>query len=146
MDLDTGVKLAVYRHFAETGLGPSIEAIAKAVQADAARVREAYALLRAQRVLVLDADGEAIRMAPPFSGVATQHIIEVDGVRYYANCAWDAFGVAAALQKSATVSSRCAQSGEELRIGVTHEGPEPRDWVFHSLVPAARWWDNIVFT
>jgi hypothetical protein len=37
--------------------------------------REAYARLRAQRVLALESDGESIRMAPPFSGVPTQHVV-----------------------------------------------------------------------
>jgi hypothetical protein len=25
-------------------------------------------------------------------------------------------------------------------------GPAPSDWLFHCLVPAAHWWDDIVFT
>ena len=33
-----------------------------------------------------------------------------------------------------------------MRLGVGLEGPEPSDWLFHCLVPAAKWWDDIVFT
>lgn len=146
MDFDTQVKLAIYRHFAETGQRPSLDEVAQRVQADAASVREAYAKLRAQRVLVLEPDGSSIRMAPPFSGVPTAHTVEAGSIRYYANCAWDAFGVAAALGKPATIHSRCAQSGEPIQLRVGPEGPEASDWVFHSLVPAAKWWDDIVFT
>ncbi len=25
-------------------------------------------------------------------------------------------------------------------------GPEPSSWLFHCLVPAAKWWDDLVFT
>ena len=145
-DFDLAVKLAVYRHFAATGARPSPGEIAGRVTADADAVLEAYRRLRAQRVLVLEADGVSIRMAPPFSGVATQHVVEAGGVSYFANCAWDALGIPAALQKPATVRSRCEQSGEPLRLDVGAEGPGPSDWLFHCVVPAAQWWDDIVFT
>src|SRR5438876_903082 len=97
MSFDTQTKLAIYRHFAETGQRPSLQVIAERVRADVSSVREAYVRLRAQRVLVLEPDGVSIRMAPPFSGVPTQHVVIVDNTRYFANCAWDSLGIPAAL-------------------------------------------------
>ena len=143
---DVKVKLAVYRHFAQTGRGPSPEEVAGRAGGDTGHVLEAYGRLLAQRVLALEADGRSIRMAPPFSAVPTRHVVESRGVRYFANCAWDALGVPAALQQEAVVHSRCQQSGEPLRLAVGIDGPEPSDWLFHCLVPAASWWDDIVFT
>jgi len=145
-DLDLEVKLAVYRHFAATGTRPSADQIAGEVGADVAGVVEAYARLRGQRVLLLEADGASIRMAPPVSGVPTQHVVESGAVRYFANCAWDALGIPAALGMPATVRSRCEQSFESLRLDVGVDGPGRSDWVFHCLVPAARWWEDLVFT
>src|SRR3984893_476255 len=127
MSFDTQTKMAIYRHFAQTGQRPSLEVIADGVGSDVSRVREAYARLRAQRVLVLEADGESIRMAPPFSGVPTQHVVAADGVSYFANCAWDALGIPAALHKPATVRSRCEQSLEPLQLDVSAVGPERSD-------------------
>ena len=146
MDFDTQVKLAIYRHLAETGSRPSPADVAERVGSDVASVLDAYPRLRAQRVLALEADGASIRMAPPFSGVPTQHIVLVGGKQYYANCAWDALGVLAALHQPGEVHSRCEQSGEPLRLEVGLEGPQPSTWLFHCLVPAAKWWDDIVFT
>ena len=146
MDFDIKVKLAIYQHFAETGERPLLEEIASQVDAEANKVLEAYKHLRAQRVLVLEEDGASIRMAPPFSGVPTQHVVESEGVRYHANCAWDALGVVAALGTPSSIYSRCEGSGEPLHLEVGMDGPEPSDWIFHSLVPAAQWWDDIIFT
>ena len=150
MDRDLQVKLAVYVHFAETGRRPSPDAIADRVGLTAPDVLDAYRRLRAQRVLVLEADGASIRMAPPFSGVATQHVIVGGGVSYFANCAWDALGIPAALRQPATVHSRCEQSLELLHLTVGPLGPEGPEanagWLFHCPVPAAHWWDDIVFT
>lgn len=146
MDFDLEVKLAVYHHFAASGVRPSATQIAESVEADVASVRDAFGRLRSQRVLVLEADGESIRMAPPFSGVPTQHVVTADGTSYFANCAWDALGIPAALRESATVSSRCEHCLEPLEIEVSADGPARSDWMFHCEVPAAHWWDDIVFT
>ena len=146
MEFDVRVKLAVYRHFAETGRRPSPTDVAERVGSDPESVRGAFQGLRAQRLLVLEADGATLRMAPPFSGVPTQHVVDVEGIQYFANCAWDALGIPAALHKVGTARSRCAQSGEPLELRVGLHGPEPSSWLFHCLVPAARWWDDIVFT
>jgi len=146
LEFDTRVKLAIYHHFAETGRRPSPDDIASSVDTDVDQVLDAYRNLRAERVLVLEADGASILMAPPFSGVPTQHRVEAGGVEYYANCAWDALGIPAALQSIGTIYARCEQSGELLQLEVSLDGPEASDWYFHCLVPAAQWWQDIVFT
>ena len=107
MDLDTRIKVSVYRHFAETGRRPTPDETASRAGVEHAQVLDAYPRLRAQRVLVLEADGASIRMAPPFSGVPTQHVVVSGGVSYFANCAWDALGIVAALGRTAELRSRC---------------------------------------
>jgi hypothetical protein len=109
-------------------------------------VREAFARLQRNRVLLLEPNGETIRMAPPFSAVPTQHRVEVGRQLYFANCAWDALGIPAALQGEAVVHSTCGESGAPLRLEIGLGGPEPSPWVFHCQVPAARWWVDLVFT
>jgi len=146
MDLELETKLAIYGHFAAVGSRPSVDEIAARAGAAVPQVREAFRRLRESRVLVLEPDGESIRMAPPFSGVPTQHRVTAGGVTYYANCAWDALGIPAALHRPATVHSRCEQTLEPLELAVSDAGPGHSGWLFHCVVPAAEWWDDIVFT
>jgi hypothetical protein len=146
MSFELEVKLAVYRYFAETGAAPSCGEVAERMGSSSDEVVQVYQRLRAQRVLVLENDGMSVRMAPPFSGVATQHVVKTAERSYFANCAWDALGIPAALQQPATIYSRCEQSMDPLRLEMGLEGPEGSDWVFHCVVPAAHWWDDIVFT
>jgi hypothetical protein len=150
MDRDLQVKLAVYAHFAETGRRPSPDDVGDRVGIAVAEVLDAYRQLRAQRVLLLEPDGASIRMAPPFSGVPTQHVVSAAGVSYFANCAWDALGIPAALRQPAVVRSRCEQSMQPLHLPVGLGGPEGPEasagWLFHCAVPAAHWWDDLVFT
>lgn len=149
MDCDTQVKLAIYRHFADTGRAPAPAELADAIGAGEAETMAAFQRLRAQRVLFLEPDGRTIRMAPPFSGVPTQHTVTVGATRYFANCAWDSFGIVAALRRPGVVESRCEQSLTPLHIQLDPIGPELggfADWRFHCAVPAAHWWRDLVFT
>jgi hypothetical protein len=145
-DFDIQVKLAIYRHFAATGVRPDLAETAASLGAAHAEIRDAYRRLFQKRVLVLEEDGESIRMAPPFSGIPTQHRVQAKGISYYANCAWDALGIPAALHEPAEVESRCEQSREPLKIAVSLDGPTPVACVIHFAVPAARWWEDIVYT
>jgi len=146
MDFVLQVKLAVYRTTARQGGPPEAEALARELGVPIAKLAEAYADLAKHRLLVLEGDGLTIRMAPPFSGVPTQHRVRVEGIDYFANCAWDALAIPAALHRPGEVHSRCEQSLEPLQLAVGLDGPEPTNWLFHTPVPAARWWQDIVYT
>jgi hypothetical protein len=146
LDFVLQVKLAVYHATARDGNPPKAEDLAGKLGVPIAKLADAYADLAKRRLLVLESDGLTIRMAPPFSGVPTQHRVRVDRVDYFANCAWDALGIPAALHRPGDVHSRCEQSLEPLQLAVGLDGPDPSPWLFHCLVPAARWWQDIVHT
>lgn len=146
MDRDLALRTAIYRHFADRASAPAIPDLSRALGWAPREIRDGYQRLVAKRMLVLMPDGESIRMAPPFSGIETQHRVRANGKAYFANCAWDAFGIPAALHADADVISRCEQTREPLRLHLTREGPPPSDWLFHAAVPAAHWWRDIVYT
>lgn len=102
--------------------------------------------LEDEHALVLEPDGAAFRMLAPFSGVPTPYLVEAAGRRWHANCAWDAFGIPAALGVDGQVSAVCLDCGDRLEIEVHDGSPARDDLVAHFLLPASRWWDDIVFT
>jgi hypothetical protein len=146
MEFTTRVRLAIYQHFIDTGQAPNVDEAALRVGADREAVGRAFRDLFTGRMIVLEPDGSTIRMAAPFSGIPTRHTAEIGGRRYFANCAWDAFGIPAALHTDAVVRSECAQTQEPLELLVGSQRPTPSSWVFHTLVPVAQWWRDIVFT
>jgi Alkylmercury lyase len=146
MDFETQVKQSIYQHLATTGSAPSPDQLARQLGSSSDEIRQAFVRLQRNRVLLVEPDGETIRMAPPFSGIPTQHRVEVGGKQYFANCAWDALGIPAALHQEGVVYSSCGQSGEPLQLRVGLKGPEPSSWLFHCQVPASRWWVDLVFT
>ena len=146
-ELDTRVKLAIYSVIAETGAVPTSAETARGVDLDEGEVRASFARLHAKRLLVPEpGDPSRIRMAPPFSGVPTALPVDTQGKRYYANCVWDAFGIAAALRADAVSAAADGHTGEPLTLEVKNGRPMPLPYVAHFAVPAAHWWDDIIFT
>ena len=144
---DTAIKLALYRGIADTGEMPDAAKVAELSGFSQMEVQQAFHQLQAQRLLVLEpGDSRRIRMAPPFSGIPTAFPVHARGRRYYANCVWDAFGVAAALHADAIIGSVDGFSGEPLQLEVRGGQPVRQPYVAHFAVPAAKWWENIVFT
>jgi len=139
------VRNRTYALFVELGRAPRAYEVAPGVALSAALVAESWRRLHEQHALVLDGAGE-IRMSAPFSAVPTPYRVRAAGRSWFANCAWDAFGVCAALGSDGHVASVCPDCGEAVEIDVRDGRPEPDDAVVHLLVPAARWWDDIVFT
>jgi hypothetical protein len=146
-DLDTTVKLHIYRAIAETTKAPSAAEVARDLGVGAPEVEAAFGRLYGRRLLVLEpGDPTRIRMAPPFSGIETAFPVEVRGRRYYANCVWDALGVPAALHEDAVIPASDGFSGEPITLEVRDGRPVPQECVIHFAVPAARWWHDIVYT
>src|SRR5262245_60382831 len=124
MDFDTAVKLSVYNTVAETGVTPTSLEVAKALAAPQAAIEAAFVRLQSKRLLVVGpGDSSRIRMAPPFSGVETPFLVRSRGRSYYANCAWDAFGVPAALHRDATIDASDGFTGEPITLHVSGDAP-----------------------
>ncbi len=147
MDFDTTVKLNIYATIAEQARVPGAVGVAQALDAPLEEVLAAFERLHQVRLLVPEpGDPLHIRMAPPFSGVKTPFPVRVGGKLYYANCVWDALGIPAALRADALVESSDGFSEEPLFLEVRDGQPVPQDCVIHFAVPAARWWQDIIYT
>ena len=121
---DLALRRAVFESFARTGEPGD---------------HDGLEALAAHHVIVLDDDGR-ILMAHPFAAHKTGARVQSGGREWWGNCAWDAFGIVAALNlDEATITAQ----GITLHI----DGDEiDGDAVFGVLVPASHWWDDIGFT
>ncbi len=118
---DLQLRRAIFQNFAETGTPGE--------HGDLSSLAE-------QHVVVLD-DAGAILMAHPFAAHHDGARVDAQGRTWWGNCAWDAFGIVAALNlHHATITAQ----------GITLDADEPTDAVFNVLVPARHWWDDIGFT
>jgi len=129
-----GVPLALmtYRRLAE-GAPVRVDALASAVGLSESRAREVLDTCE----VMIDEAGAIVG----FGGLAleeTAHRFEVDGVRLYTWCAWDALFLPPLLGKSASVSSPCPVTGQVVNLIVNPGGiasTEPRAAVMSFPVP-----------
>ncbi len=146
-ELDLGIRNEIYSSFVATGQAPAPADVADALGLAEDEVAGAYRRLHDAHALVLEPDTTGIRMLNPFSAVPTPHRVEAGGRRWFANCAWDALGIPAALHADGAVLSECPDCGEPLELEVRGgELVRGADLLVHFVVPARRWWNDIGFT
>jgi len=151
-DFDTAVRLSIMDGFLAGGT-PSVTSVAAAIDAAAPAVASSFERLATSRAIVLQPGTHELVMAAPFAARPTDFRVRVGERAYYANCVWDALGVAAMLAgdgrpSDAAIETRCADCGGPLGLDVRagQATGTPADVVAHFAVPAARWWADIVFT
>jgi hypothetical protein len=143
--LDLAVRNATFGLFVELGRASTVDEVAAATGEGRAEVEAAWRRLHDAHALVLDQAG-ALRMANPFSAVETPHRVETAGKTWFANCGWDAFGIGAALGIDSTIHTTCPDCGEPIDMDVHDGRPSDVGPVWHVLVPARDWWNDIGFT
>lgn len=144
---DLRLRNHVYARFVELGRAPRFDELADELELRPPDLDAGLRRLHDAHALVLEADGSRIRMANPFSAVATPHRVRARGRWWYANCAWDAFGILAALGEDGRIATSCPDCAEPIELDVRDGSPvEAGGHVFHVNVPAVHWWDDIVFT
>ncbi len=147
-DLDTRVRLHIYRTFVDRAAPPTTEQTASALSISDAEAADAYRRLAEGHVIVLEPGTTDIWMANPLCARETDFKVKTaDGRRYNGTCTWDAPGILAMLATDGRVSTHCPDCDERLELVVEDgnmRGPEGA--VGHFLLPARSWWEDIGFT
>jgi hypothetical protein len=146
IDADVAVRNLTYALFVEFGRAPTVTEVASRSGIAAGDAGRSWRRLHDAHALVLEPDGETLLMANPFSAVPTPYRVTAGGRSWYGNCAWDAFGICAALHVDGRIETTCLDCGDPIDVTVVDERPHDDQLVFHCLVPAAQWWDDIGFT
>jgi len=141
------IRQAIYQHFADHARAPSLLEIAAMCGITEAQAQESLLDLHEVHALFLDPGTFNIHIANPFSGVPTDFLATVGERTYWANCAWDCFGVIAALNApDGTIQAPCAENGQPLHLAVRDGAAVSQGEVIHFLVPFSDWYEDMVFT
>ncbi len=138
------VRQYVFEIMAEHGRAPGEGEIAAALGLDAEATAAALDWLDDHHHLVLAAD-RAVIMAHPFSNVETPFAVRSGGKEWWANCAWDTFGILAALDADGEIAGVYAEDGGASRIAVRGGKPEG-EGVVHLLLPQREWTEDFFET
>jgi len=140
------VRLYIYSQIVATSAAPTVAETARALDRDPGEIDTAYRTLDEQHQIVLRPGSTTVWMAMPFSNMQTPFTVITGGRAYYANCAWDAFGVPAMLNADARIFTTCADCGGVRERKVANGRIADARGVVHFALPARRWWDDVGFT
>ena len=140
-EADLELRRRTYAFFVERGRAPTAAELG-----DRDAVLSGWRRLHEEHAVVLNPATQELRMLNPFSVVPTAYRVRAGGRWWYGNCAWDAFGICSALHEDGRIETSCPDCGEPLTVDVREQRPDDESLLFHCLVPAAHWWDDIVFT
>lgn len=143
---DGRIRHAIYKTFAEGGI-PLSATLSHQLHVPVDSVRAAMERLHESHAIVLDPRTREVSMALPFSSVPTPFIVKGIGDRsWFANCAWDAFGIPRLLGIDAVIATTCQDCGGPIVYRIDERRLADAHGVVHFAVPAAEWWNDIGFT
>ena len=141
--IDLGLRRLIYDTLLGGGKVPTIAELSSGAGTSVSETGQSLWRLADAHMLVLQGDGE-ILMANPFSAVPTPFPVIIGSSSWYGNCIWDAMGIAAMLHSSALIQTSCGCCGTAMPIKVPDDCVESTERA-HFAIPAAHWWDDIVF-
>jgi hypothetical protein len=148
VDLDArliAIRNCTYGMFVGLGRAPTAHEVAHDAGMTDGEIESGWEELQRWHALVLKPGSTEILMANPFSAVPTVHRVRAAGRWWYGNCAWDALGICAALGADGEIESSCPDCDQPIGLTVRSRRVDDESLVFHCLVPATHWWDDIAF-
>ena len=142
---DYEVRRYVYDHVMREGWPPTIAETATALSTTLDDVGASFRRLADAHVLVLQRGKGEILMCNPFSAVPTPFLVRAGAGSWYGNCIWDAMGIPAMLEQDATIEASCGCCGTAMHMSIVGGSLGDASGIAHFAIPAAHWWDDIVF-
>ena len=140
------VRAEIYATFAREGRAPSPAELAGTLELEPAAVDGALRELHDLHAIVLTRAGDGVRMAHPFSAWPMGFVLRAGDRLWWGGCAWDSFGIVAALRQRMEILTTCPGCGRELRYAASDREPPDAGHVVRLPRPAAEWWEDVVAT
>ena len=145
-DVATRMRMFVYDHLIATGFMPSIDDIAGHLQLSRVEATERLGGLKIGKTILVHPTTGEIWMAGPFSATETQYRVVGRRASWWANCAWDMFGVATIVGEAVGIETHCTECGDPWTLTADPQSPPAQEGIVHFLLPARKWYEDIGFT
>jgi hypothetical protein len=140
------VRVEIYRYFISHASAPTARDIATILRHSVTEIEAAFVELADARVITLAPSTRSMWMVHPFSAVPTPYRVNVGQRSYWANCAWDALGIAAIIGSDSIASAGCPDCLDQIDLSVRNQTVDDSAGVVHFAVPPSKFWDNVAYT
>lgn len=145
-EFDLKVRYQIYRFFADACKAPSYQQIASLLGAEKENVRDSFHKLHERHMIFLETNSDSIRMANPFSAIPTKFKVTSENKQWWANCAWDSLGIAAALKIDVQINASYPDTHETVDLQVNHGMVDGKNHIVYFPLPCRQWYDDLIFT
>lgn len=143
----TALRIFVYDEIIACGVPPTSDAIGQHFDVSPDDARQSLRELRIGKTILVHPGTGEIWMAGPFSASESAYRLTNGARSWWANCAWDMFGVPMLVGEPLRADTRCTDCGDPIALRCDPTlPPNDADGVVHFLLPARRWYDDIGFT
>jgi hypothetical protein len=104
--LDSRLRLFVYRYMIRSGRCPRVDEMAKSLKSSTKTILSSLSRLSESHAFMQQENGELWRVAP-FSAIPTPFPVTIGDRSWFGNCIWDALGIPAMLGKDARIDASC---------------------------------------
>ena len=140
------LRIHIYDWLLERGTPPTLRELSRHFGEPETDLRRAVADLRIGKTVLPHPTTGEIWMAGPFASAESPYRVAGRKAWWWANCAWDMFGVAVIANEAVRIDARCADCGAAMALRGDPNREPTEDAVVHFLVPARHWYDDIGFT
>jgi hypothetical protein len=141
-DLAERLHYLLVREIIDTGHAPGSRELARAAGRSEPEVEAALDQLRQRHGVILEPRSTRVWSLHPFALNPTALWVTARERGWWANCAWCALGIGAAIGQDVKITTSDGAEGEALTVRVENGHPTPSDILVHFPQPPARWWDN----
>lgn len=133
---------AIIRHVAERGFAPSTKALHELLRWPEPVVENTLGRLAEIRGVILKPNSLEVWAIHPFTLMPTPTWVEAETGGWWANCAWCALGIGAALGQDIRVLSRLGAEDEPVEFRVCGGRPSVEQLRIHFPFRPSEWWSN----
>ncbi len=145
-EFDLKVRYQIYRFFADHCTAPSYQQIASLLSAEKEMARVSFHQLHERHMIFLEPHADTLRMANPFSAIPTRFKVTSGNKQWWANCAWDSLGIAAALKRDVQIKASYPDTQETVELQVEHGRVDGKNHIVYFPLPCREWYDDLIFT
>ena len=143
-EYDVLVRGELTRAIAELGHAPGNAELARRTGGTVRAVEQALGRLHDTHSLLLHPHICSPWVVHPFALSPGSCWVDVGDRGWWANCLYCGMGIAAALDRDASIYTRIAGERDTLVVHVSCGRVEEADLLFHLPVPVRHWWDNVI--
>jgi len=145
-DLDIeALRGAVTRAIAAKGFAPGNDELAADFGVSMGAIESGLRSLQSRHAILLHPHVCKPWVVHPFALAPGSCWVETEQRGYWANCLYCALGIAACLKTDASIHTRLGGEAEAVCFTVRDGRIEPSSYLFHLAVPAAQWWNNVIY-